>query len=117
MKKKTNVLLILSDEHQKYVAGCYGNTQNVTPNLDALAARGTRFSRAYTTCPICVPARASLATGKYVHEIGNWDNAFPYDGSERSWHHEIRDAGLTVDLIGKLHFRSEDDDNGLRETM
>ena len=112
MKKKTNFLLILSDEHQKYVSGCYGNAQNVTPSLDALAARGTRFSRAYTTCPICVPARASLATGKYVHEIGNWDNAFPYDGSERSWHHEVRDAGLTVDLIGKLHFRSEDDDNG-----
>lgn len=53
-----------------------------------------------------------MATGKYVHEIGNWDNAFPYDGSERSWHHEVRDEGLTVDLIGKLHFRSEEDDNG-----
>lgn len=109
---KSNFIFILSDEHQKHVAGCYGNPQNVTPNLDALAARGTRFSRAYTTCPICVPARASLATGKYVHEIGNWDNAFPYDGSERSWHHEVRDVGLTVDVIGKLHFRSENDDNG-----
>lgn len=109
---KPNFLLVLSDEHQKYVAGCYGNPQNVTPNLDALAERGTLFSRAYTTCPICVPARASLATGKYVHEIGNWDNAFPYNGSERSWHHEVRGEGLTVDLIGKLHFRSEEDDNG-----
>ena len=77
---RPNFLLVLSDEHQKYVAGCYGNPQNVTPNLDALAERGTLFSRAYTTCPICVPARASLATGKYVHEIGNWDNAFPYNG-------------------------------------
>ncbi len=112
---KSNVLFIFSDEHQKHVAGCYGNPQNVTPNLDALAVRGTRFSRAYTTCPICVPARASLATGKYVHEIGNWDNAFPYDGSDRSWHHEVRDAGLKVDLIGKLHFRSEEDDNGFSQ--
>lgn len=115
MSKHPNVLLIISDEHQKHVAGCYGNSQNVTPNLDALASRGTLFSRAYTTCPICVPARASLATGKYVHEIGNWDNAFPYDGSERSWHHEVRDSGHTVDLIGKLHFRSEEDDNGFSQ--
>lgn len=107
-----NLLFIISDEHQKHVAGCYGNAQNVTPNLDALAERGTLFNRAYTTCPICVPARASLATGKYVHEIGNWDNAFPYNGSERSWHHEVRDAGITCDLIGKLHFRSAEDDNG-----
>jgi len=113
--KAKNVLLILSDQHQKHVLGCYGNAKAKTPNLDALAARGTRFSRAYTTCPICVPARASLATGKYVHEIGNWDNAFPYDGSERTWHHELRDAGKTIDLIGKLHFRSEEDDNGFTE--
>jgi choline-sulfatase len=46
-----------------------------TPNLDALAARGTRFASAYTACPICVPARASFAVGRYVHDIGYWDNA------------------------------------------
>ncbi len=115
--KKPNFLFILSDEHQKHVAGCYGSDQNVTPHLDALARRGTVFSRAYTTCPICVPARASLATGKYVHEIGNWDNAFPYNGSERSWHHELRDNGITIDLIGKLHYRSEEDDNGFSQEI
>ena len=117
MSKKPNFLFILSDEHQKHVTGCYGNPTDVTPNLDALATRGTLFSKAYTTCPICVPARASLATGKYVHEIGNWDNAFPYHGAERSWHHELRDAGLTVDLIGKLHFRSQEDDNGFTKEI
>lgn len=110
-----NVLFILSDEHQRDVLGCYGNGRAQTPSLDALAARGTRFDRAYTNCPICVPARASLATGKYVHQIGNWDNAFPYHGENRSWHHELRERGVTIDVIGKLHFRSAEDDNGFSQ--
>jgi choline-sulfatase len=107
-----NLIVILSDEHARGALGCYGNPVVQTPHLDRLAAEGTTFTHAYTPCPICVPARASLATGRYVHEIGAWDNAFPYDGSVRSWAHVVRDAGLTVDSIGKLHFRSSDDDNG-----
>ena len=83
-----------------------------TPNLDRLAADGTRFTSAYTNCPICVPARASLATGRYVHQVGNWDNAFPYHGEVPSWGHRLRAAGHQVDSIGKLHFRSAEDDNG-----
>jgi len=97
--------------------GCYGNPVVRTPNLDGLAARGTRFNAAYTNCPICVPARASLATGRYVHQIGYWDNAFPYEGEATGWGHELRAAGHRVDSIGKLHFRGyEDDDVGFDET-
>ena len=69
MSNRTNVLLILSDEHARDAAGCYGHPIVRTPNLDRLAASGTRFSNAYTPCPICIPARASLATGRSVHEI------------------------------------------------
>lgn len=108
----TNLLYILSDQHNRNLLGCYGHPLVQTPNLDRLAARGTRFTSAYTTCPICVPARASLATGRYVHQIGYWDNAFPYDGSVPSWHHRLREQGHQVDVIGKLHFRSPEDDNG-----
>ncbi len=107
-----NLLYILSDQHNRNLLGCYGHPTVQTPNLDRLAARGTRFTSAYTTCPICVPARASLATGRYVHQIGYWDNAFPYDGAVPSWHHRLREQGHQVDVIGKLHFRSADDDNG-----
>ena len=77
-----------------------------------MAAAGTRFTSAYTNCPICVPARASLATGRFVHELGLWDNAFPYHGEVPSWGHRLKDRGTRVDSIGKLHFRSADDDNG-----
>ena len=88
-----------------------------TPNLDRLAERGVTFDRAYTNCPICVPERASLATGRFVHQIGNWDNAHPYHGENESWHHLLRGNGVDVAVIGKLHFRSADDDNGFSEEI
>ena len=112
----TNLLFLLSDQHTRNVLGCYGGAPGVprvqTPNLDRLAARGTRFTNAVTPCPICVPARAALATGRYVHQTGHWDNAFPYHGEMPSWHHRLRAQGHRVDVIGKLHFRSAEDDNG-----
>jgi choline-sulfatase len=75
------------------------------------------FTDAYTTSPICVPARAAFALGKYVHQIGFWDNADPYDGSQQSWHHLLRARGHDVVSVGKLHFRSTDDDNGFTEEI
>jgi choline-sulfatase len=115
--KPTNVLFILSDEHSRRVLGCYGHGMIKTPNLDALAARGVRFSDAYTNSPICVPARASLATGRYPHQIRFWDNGIAYDGTVPSWHHRLREAGHEVVSIGKLHFRSADDDNGFSQEI
>ena len=113
----TNLLLIMADEHSKRVLGCYGNDRIETPNLDALAARGAMFDAAYTPCPICVPARASMQTGRYVHETGHWSNAEPYAGEPQGWGHRLRDEGHRVDSIGKLHFRSTDDDNGYGEEI
>jgi choline-sulfatase len=106
----TNLLFILSDEHNKRVTGCYGHRLVRTPNLDALSARGTRFTSAYTNCPICVPARASFATGRYVHEVGCWDNAIAYDGRVPSWGHRLRPQGHHVAAIGKLHYKAPDPD-------
>ena len=69
-------------------------------------------------CPICVPARASFAVGRYVHDIGYWDNADGYDGAIPSWHHALRDAGHRVVSIGKLHFRGrKGDDHGFSEEI
>jgi choline-sulfatase len=115
--KPQNLLVIMSDEHSRKVLGCYGNPIVHTPNLDALAASGTRFSQAYTSSPICVPARAAFAVGKYVHQVGFWDNADPYDGSAQSWHHLLRERGHHVTSIGKLHFRSSEEDNGFSEEL
>jgi len=113
-----NLLVLMSDEHNPKFLGSAGHPFIVTPNLDALAARGTRFTAAYTACPICVPARASFAVGRYVHDIGYWDNADGYDGAIPSWHHALRDAGHRVVSIGKLHFRGrKGDDHGFSEEI
>lgn len=112
-----NLLFIFSDQHNRNITGCYGNPHIKTPNIDRLAQRGVRFDNAYTNCPICIPARASLATGRYVNEIGYWDNGIPYDGRVASWHHRLRENGYTVDAVGKLHFRSHEDDNGFSKEM
>jgi arylsulfatase A-like enzyme len=107
--KPANLLFILSDEHNPRVLGCAGHPMIRTPNLDRLAEKGVRFSDAYCNSPICVPSRAALATGRYVHGIRFWDNAIPYDGSVPSWHRRLREAGHEVTAIGKLHFRSAED--------
>ncbi len=107
-----NLLLITSDQHRRSAAGCYGHPQAYTPNLDALAQRGVRFDTAYCNFPICVPSRASLATGRYAHELGVWDNAAPYIGQRPSWGHRLIEHGHAVTTIGKLHFRRPDDDTG-----
>ena len=108
----SNLLVILSDEHQARAMGCAGHQFVQTPNLDALAARGTRFTDAYTPSPICVPARASFATGRHVHQTRLWDNAMPYTGQIPGWGHCLQDAGVPVESIGKLHYRKNGDPAG-----
>lgn len=108
----SNLLVILSDEHQAGAMGCAGHPFVKTPHLDALAARGTRFSDAYTPSPICVPARASFATGQYAHQNRLWDNAMPYHGQIPGWGHCLQDAGVPVESIGKLHYRKAGDPAG-----
>ena len=108
-----NLLFIMSDQHSRHVLGCYGNDIVRTPTLDALAARGTLFEHAYCNFPICVPSRASFATGRYAHAIGSWDNAAPYVGTEAaSWGHRLTSQGHQVTTVGKLHYRRVGDPSG-----
>ncbi len=108
----SNMLVIMSDEHQARAMGCAGHAIAKTPNLDRLAARGMRFTDAYTPSPICVPARASFATGRYAHQNRLWDNAMPYVGNPKGWGHALQDKGVCVESIGKLHYRDASDPAG-----
>ena len=117
MPSPANLIVFLSDNHNRDFLGADGHPMVKTPALDSIAARGVRFANAYCVSPLCCPSRAALATGRYPHQTGYWDNALAYDGRVPTWHHRVRDAGNTVTGIGKLHYRSEDDDNGFDEEI
>ena len=89
---RPNIVLIMCDDLGYGDIGVHGNNVVKTPHLDALAARGTRFTDAYTPSPICVPARAAFATGRYPHQTGYWCNASPYAGTPPSWAHRLQAA-------------------------
>ena len=114
-KHDKNLIIIMSDEHQGRALGCIGHPFVKTPNLDKLANNGMVFSNAYTSCPICVPARASFATGLPVHKNRLWDNAMPYHGQKPSWGHSLQSRNVPVESIGKLHYRSQEDNDGFDE--
>ena len=113
--KPRNLLFVMSDEHNRRVLGCHGHPVIRTPNLDRLAGAGVRFIDAYCNSPICVPSRASLHTGRYVHDIRFWDNCIAYDGSCRRGRIACGLPAIGSNSIGKLHFRSADDDNGFSQ--
>jgi len=111
--KPYNLVIIMSDEHDPRFMSHMGHPRVQTPNIDRLAARGTNFTSSYTNCPICVPARASFATGRYVHDTGYWDNAIAWDGRIKGWPKRLQEEGIYNAAIGKLHYRSPKDPYGI----
>ena len=105
--QQANTLILFCDQHNPFVSGCYGNENAHTPNIDRLAERGTVFENAYTPNPICVPARASFATGDYSFRNRHWDNCHAFDGAEDSWGKRLKENGVQVTTIGKLHFKDD----------
>ena len=61
--EKTNIVFILADDLAVWAAGCYGNAEIRTPNLDRMAATGVRFENFFVTIPVCSASRASFLTG------------------------------------------------------
>ncbi|MBM3334518.1 sulfatase-like hydrolase/transferase, partial [Candidatus Sumerlaeota bacterium] len=106
--RKPNIIVIMSDEHDPMVSGCYGDKTVRTPNLDGLAESGTVFENCYTASPLCVPARLSFTAGKYCSRIHAWNNGcrLPSDDFP-SLPHILNAAGYESFLAGKMHYDSE----------
>jgi N-sulfoglucosamine sulfohydrolase len=105
--KPRNVVLFVVDD-QGYQAGCYGNEVIQTPNLDRLAASGTRFTRAYCTTASCSASRSVLMTGLHNHATGHFGHAHGYNHfstyeSVKSLPVMLGEAGYKTCSIGKYH--------------
>jgi arylsulfatase A-like enzyme len=101
---RPNILLITDDQHNANKLGCYGDPLVKTPNLDRLAARGTRFTRAYSNNMVCAPSRVSMVTGQYVHSHGYYANSGPHPGRPLWVTSYLRQHGYQTAMIGKAHY-------------
>jgi len=105
---RPNILLITTDQQRHDALGINGNEILQTPNLDWLASSGVNFKRAYTTCPVCIPARRTIISGLHPTAHGlvryqdglDWEPPFTLPGL-------LGDAGYQTQLIGKLHLHPQ----------
>ncbi len=98
-----NVVVIIADDLGEGDLSCYGHPVIRTPAIDALAAGGTRFTRAYLTISSCSPSRASILTGLYPHETGAEDLHTPLPAEQRTLARKLRAAGWHTMAVGKWH--------------
>lgn len=108
-----NLIFILADDLGYGDLGCYGNREIPTPNIDALATGGLRFTDAYVTAPVSSPSRAGLLTGRYQQRFGHEFNGAATPGatpetfgmpiSERTLADELSAAGYATGIVGKWH--------------
>lgn len=104
---RPNILLIVSDEHNASMTGCYGHPILQTPHLDRLASEGVLFEQAYCNSPTCVCSRASMMTGRYVHEIGVFSHQTPLRSDIPTFANYLEAVGYDTVLCGKMHFVGE----------
>ena len=115
-RPRPNILFILADDLAVWALRCYGNPEIRTPNIDALAEAGLRFTDFYCTSPVCSPSRASLLTGKMPssHGVQDWvrggngitDRPISYLANHRAYTEILAEKGYTCAIVGKWHLGS-----------
>jgi choline-sulfatase len=104
-----NIVLVMSDQHRGDMLGCAGDFGVLTPALDRLAGEGVRFSRVSCQGPLCMPARASFMTERYVRDHGVYTNWAEISPESPTYVWALREAGYHTALLGKAHlYRAED---------
>jgi arylsulfatase A-like enzyme len=98
--RRPNIVLFMPDQLRADALGCFGNTVCQTPNIDALAARGTRFANAFCQHPVCGPSRVSLMTGWYPHVGGHRTLTHLLQPWEPNLLAILREAGYYVAVPG-----------------
>ncbi len=100
---RPNVVVFFTDQQRWDSTGVHGNPLELTPNFDRVAKQSTHCFNAYTCQPVCMPARASLQTGRYATEVGCHTNGCSIEPDQRTLGHWFRDAGYHTGYIGKWH--------------
>ena len=109
---RPNVICILTDDQGIWAAGCYGNTEIRTPNIDRIASTGIRFDNFFVSTPVCSPSRATLLTGRIAsqHGVHDWiregnvgPDAASYIENERTYTDIMAEYGWDCGLTGKWH--------------
>jgi len=103
-----NLVFVFADQLRAEATGCAGNEQVRTPNLDRLADEGVYFPNAYTTDPVCSPARASILTGRYPHNHGVVANGVRLPATERSIARHLGESGYETGYVGKWHLDGDE---------
>ena len=116
-KDEPNILVIMSDQHNKHVLGCYGNEIVRTPNLDRLASRGMRFTNAYCPSPVCVPSRMSFMTSRTPTRNQVWENFHILSSGIPTWAHTLGAAGYETTLVARMHFEGPDQWHGFEHRL
>lgn len=101
-----NIVLVMTDQQRADYLGCAGRPGLSTPNLDSLAATGTRFDRCYVASPVCMPNRASIMTGRMpsLHRVRM--NGIPLPAHENTFVELLRLRGYSTALVGKSHLQN-----------
>ncbi len=104
-QQKLNVLFIISDDLTATALSCYGNKVCKTPNIDRIAARGTRFTRAYCQGTYCGPSRASFMSGYYPHATGvlGYKSPRPQIGDRATWSQHFKNNGYYTARVSKIY--------------
>ncbi len=110
-KDQPNIIFIMTDE-QRYDNLGFTNPNVITPNLDKLAEDSVFFDRAYTTNPSCVPARASIFTGKYPHQCQAPTYTTHLPETEKTFMSYLQETGYYTAVTGKQHFGETDIEKG-----
>ena len=106
-ERKPNILVLFLDDMGWAQPGCYGGKLAPTPNIDALAAGGVRFTDGYSSGCICSPGRVGLMTGRYQARTGHDANPNKEGrellSSEITMAQRLKAAGYTTGIVGKWH--------------
>ncbi|TPI35835.1 choline-sulfatase [Mesorhizobium sp. B3-1-6] len=117
MSQRPNILFLQVDQLAAAYLRTYGNAICRADNIEALAADGVVFERAYCNFPLCAPSRFSMATGQLCSTTGTYDNAAEMPATIPTYAHYLRTAGYQTALSGKMHFIGPDQFHGFENRL